>query len=296
MSQVTPADDRLHPAGDDHPLWSETVWFGFSVPERGLAGTVYLLLRRNLGVCSLGVYVWDESAHEPWRIRYGRGQWHVPMPEGDLLQLSLGGLDLDCLDPLHRYRLHYRDGDAITLDLEYEGLIAPHGFGIGGGRGHLDQPCRVTGSIMLHGETIPVDGYDMRDRSWHVRDDARPTRASYSYAIASEREAFLAGGFAQGDDCLIVAGFLVRDGKKADLVSGARRILESRDGYPMRVVIEASDALGRRLEAEGHCLSRLANQATPGMFAWLSLTRWKWGDVTGTGADQDVWSPDLLGH
>ena len=198
MSEVTPADDCFHPPAEDHPHWSETAWFGFSVPERALAGTVYPLFRPNLGVCSLGVYVWDESGHEPWAVRYGRTQWHLPMPTDDLTDLRVGGLELTCLEPLTRYRLRYEDGERIALDLTYEGLIAPHGFGIGRGRGHIDQPCHVRGTLRLGDESIAVDGADMRDRSWHVRDDRRTTRASYSYGIASKREMFLAGGFVTG--------------------------------------------------------------------------------------------------
>lgn len=294
MSEVTPADDRLHPARDADPHWSETAWFGFSVPERALGGSVYALFRPNLGVCALSVYVWDAGAHEPWRVRYGRAQWHLPMPEGDLTQAAFGGLELACLEPLRRYAVRYREGDAIALDLAYEGLIPPHGLGIGDGRGHIDQPCRVSGTLALGGESIRVDGYAMRDRSWHVRDDRRATRASYSHAIASESDLFLAAGFETGDRHRIVAGFLVRDGEKADLVSGTRRVVERRDGYPLRVAIEAEDALGRALAAEGACLSRLAYPATPGLFAWMSLTDWSWNGARGFGEDQDVWSPDTL--
>jgi hypothetical protein len=70
---------------------------------------------------------------------------------------------------------------------------------------------------------------------------------------------------------------------------------QSEHGYPLRVAIEAFDRLGRRLEAEGRCTSRLASQATPGMFAWMSLTEWQADGGASTGEDQDVWSPDLLG-
>ena len=297
MTEITPADDRLHRASEPHPLWSETAWFGFSVASRALGGTVYPLFRPNLGVCSVGVHVWDASAHEPWRVPYSRGQWHLPMPEGDLDHAEVGGLELTCEKSLSRYRVRYADGDLIALDLVYDGLIAPHGFGIAETRGHIDQPCRVQGSLRLGTEQFEIDGYDMRDRSWHVRDDLRPTRASYSYAIASRDSMFLAGGFAldeASDDCRIVAGFLVRDGEKADLVSGTRRVVGRTNGYPTHLTIEAEDASGRRLSAEGHCTSRLANQATPGMFAWMSLAEWRFDDRSVPGADQDVWSPDRL--
>jgi hypothetical protein len=293
---VTPADDRFHLAEND-PQWSETAWYAFHVPRRRLAGSVYPLFRPRLGACSLGVFVWDERAHEPWRAPYARCLWHLPMPAADLTDLRVGGLHLTCLEPLTRYRVRYEDADLLALDLEYRGLLPPHGFGIGGGRGHLDQPCHVQGRIRLRGEEIPVDCLDMRDRSWHVRDDLRSTRASYSYAVASATEAFLAAGFCAGEEFRLVAGYLLRDGVVSALASGTRRVTERDDpsGYPRRVAIELVDALGRRLETEGRCVSRLANQATPGLFAWLSLTEWRLGAAAVTGGDQDIWSPDLLG-
>jgi hypothetical protein len=61
------------------------------------------------------------------------------------------------------------------------------------------------------------------------------------------------------------------------------------------VALEAEDRSGRALHAEGRCVSRLANQATPGMFAWMSLTEWETRRGAAVGEDQDVWSPDLLG-
>lgn len=290
-----PSDDRLHAPTPGEPLFSETSWYGFHVAERTLAGTVYPLFRPNLGVASLSVYVWDAQAHEPWRVPYGRCLWHLPMPEGDLDDLALGGLHLRCEESGRRYRVRYRDGERLELDLTYQALRPAHRVAVAEGRGHLDQPCRVRGTLALHGETIAVDCLDMRDRSWHVRDDTRTTRASYSYAVASADEAFLAGAFLAGGESRIVTGYLVRDGEKADLVAGTRTLRAGRAGWPERVTLTARDRLGRSLEAEGRCVARLANQATPGMFAWMSLTDWTFSGLRALGEDQDVWSPDLLG-
>jgi len=287
--------DRFHAPSDAAPLWSETSWYAFCVPQRRLAGTVYPLFRSNLGTCSLGVYVWDDAAHEPWRVRYGRCLWHLPFPEGELSDCRVGGLALRCEEPLSRYRVRYTDDPLLSLDLVYAGLFPPHELGMDDARGHLDQPCRVTGTLTLAGEELAVDTFDMRDRSWHVRDDVRTTRAGYSYGITGD-EAFLAMSMGGDGDAVVIAGFLWRDGEKHDLAKGTRRVLE-RDpaaGFPTRVVIEVEDRAGRRLRAEGRCVSRLANQATPGMFAWMSLTEWQSDTGSCSGEDQDIWSPDLL--
>ena len=77
---LTDADDRHHEVADPHPMWTETTWWGFFVPDRALGGMIYTLFRPNLGVATLLVAVWDAEATEPWRVPYHRSQWHLPMP------------------------------------------------------------------------------------------------------------------------------------------------------------------------------------------------------------------------
>jgi hypothetical protein len=289
---VTP-HDRFHPPTSTDPWWTETCWFSFGDPEQGLAGAFYPLFRKNLGVAALTVAVWDDRGAAPWQVPYHRAHWHLPFPSGDLDDLCLGGLRYQTLDPLSRYRVRYRDGEAIDVDLVYEALMAPHEVGMGGGHGHLDQPCRFAGEIMLHGVRHEVSGLDMRDRSWGPRADDRPTRGSYSYGIAGPGDAFLAFAFRVGAEDRVAAGFLLRDGERAPLVGGRRETQRGPDGWPTRVVLDAEDGLGRQLRAAGAPRSRLAFQASPGLFAWMSFTRW---DFAGGchGQDQDIWSPDQL--
>jgi hypothetical protein len=293
VTAPTARDDRFHPPASADPTWGETAWFGFAAPERGLAGTLYPLFRSSLGVCALGVAVWDAGAFEPWRARYARRLWHLPIPDGELDDLTIGGLTVRCLAPLSRYHVTYQDGDRIALALDYRGLMAPHAPIVTPERGHLDQPCHVQGTLRLGDEEIAIDGFEMRDRSWGPRDDERRTRASYCYGIRSEDESFLASTIDLEGVERVVMGFLVRDGEKHDLASGTRQVL-ARDarGFPTRVLIDARDRAGRSLVVEGRCLSRLAEQATPGMFAWMSLTEWSGDGGPCHGQDQEVWSPD----
>jgi hypothetical protein len=291
--KATHRDDLFHPPTQPDPTWGETAWFAFAAPERGLAGTLYPLFRNQLGICALGVAVWDTSAYEPWHVRYARRLWHVPIPKSELDDFTLEGLSILCLEPLSKYRLAFKDGDKISVDLEYRGLIPPHAPIVTPERGHIDQPCHVTGSLRLGDEHIAIDCFEMRDRSWGPRDDLRRTRASYSYGIAGPDESFLASTRDVAGVERIVMGFLVRGGEKHDLVAGTREVLaRNGNGFPERVRIEATDDAGRTLDVEGECVSRLAEQATPGMFAWMSLTRWSGADGSCYGQDQEIWSPD----
>ena len=301
MSNLSERDDHFHPAATEHRWWTETCWFSFDLPDGDLSLTVYPLFRPNLGICSLGVYLWDATAHEPWAVRYGRSYWHLPMPRTELVNLDLQGLRYERLEPLRRYRVTYEDADTFALELECTGLRPPHEAGIANGVGHFDQPCHVVGEVRLGSRVLTVDALGMRDRTWSERTEERRGRGSaYSYGHVSGDEQFLMmttldgnqGRFSSGT----FTGYLVQGGVHAPLTDCARRVVERIDGYPVRLELEAVDALGRRLEVTGMTRNRLANQASPAQFAWMSMTEWSAGDGTVLyGEDQEIWSPDRLG-
>jgi hypothetical protein len=291
--ELTAADDDFHAPAEDDPLWTETAWFGFAVPERRLAGAIYPVFRTNQGVCSSGVYVWDDTAEAQHEVLYARNSWHLPMP-GHLTTLELAnGLRYDVREALQRYGVRYADGDELVLDLEFDALHEPHAPLLGA-TGHLDQLGRVTGTMVLHGEEIAVDCFEMRDRSWSVRRDHGAVRAAYDYAAAGPDTGFLAMSIGAGDQFPILAGFHLHDGKAVRLTGGTRQIIHETDPRPVQVRVEASDEAGCQIEAVGTCVNRFAFQSSPNYFAWMSLTRWVLDGVPAWGEDQDVWSPDLL--
>ena len=283
---------------DPDPLWTETTWWGFLVPERGLAGMLYTLFRPNLGVASLVVQVWDGEAVEPWRVPYARQLWHLPHPEGDLTACDVGGLGIECLEPLTAYRLTFDDGDLLGLDLEFRALAPPYEVPVGGGSGHFDQAGQVSGTLRLAGQEILVDAPAVRDRSWYVRQDRRTLRAGYTYAVVDAGEHLVVHSrrFPDGaeDETGVLGGYLERDGVRAPLTGGVRRVESRRRGHPDTLVIEATDADGREVEARGTTYASLASQSTPGMFAWMSACHWTLDGRAAVGEDHDVWSPDLL--
>jgi hypothetical protein len=290
------ADDRHHEVADPHPLWTETTWWGFLVPDRALGGMIYTLFRPNLGVATLLVAIWDGEATEPWRVPYHRSQWHIPFPAADLDDLEVGGLRLRCREPLRSYELSYADGDAFAFDLRVDGVMEPHVALAERSAGHFDQLCRVTGSLNAAGEVVPVDCLAIRDRSWYVRDDAKSMRAGYLYGAVDEDDHFLAFTRPAADEetSPVIGGYLVRDGEKALLTGGTRRVASRRRGHPDEVALDATDALGRPLQVTGRVAASMASQSTPGMFAWMSLVDWSIDGRPGPGEDHDVWSPDRL--
>jgi len=297
-TQLTERDDRFHEVPVDDPLWTETTWWGFMVPERGIGGMIYTLFRPNLGVATLVTNVWDADNVEPWASPYARSLWHLRMPDGDLDDLTIGFLHIRREKPLQTYQLQYDDGESLAFDLRYDAVMEPHLVAAHRELGHFDQLCRVTGEVNVGGETLDVYCRAVRDRSWYVRDDLRSMRSAYTYGAVDDNEHFLAytrpGDDKHADRGTVFGGYLVRDGEKADLTEGERRVVSRRRGHPDEIEIVATDARGRRLQAQGEVTASLASQSTPGMFAWMSIADWTVGDRVGHGEDHDVWSPDTL--
>ena len=298
MSPLTAADDGFHPVADPDPMWTETTWWGLVVPDRSLGGQIYTLFRPNLGVASLVVQVWDASAVEPWLVPYARTLWHVPYPDTDLTRCQVADLSIECIEPLTKYHLSFNDRDLLSFDLDYVALAPPDEASVGGGSGHFDQACRVVGDLHSGPETIGVDASVVRDRSWYVRRDQRSLREGYTYGIVDASEHCVAHSFAAPDatedETTILSGYFVRDGHKAKLVAGTRRVLARRRGHPDVIELVATDADGRELIATARTLASLASQSTPGMFSWMSVAEWDIAGRAAHGEDHDVWSPDLL--
>jgi hypothetical protein len=278
-------------------MWTETTWWGFMVPDRRLGGMIYTLFRPNLGVATLVTQVWSDEHVAPWASPYARSLWHLPMPDGDIDDVQLGFLHMRAVESLRKYQLTYEDGDSCAFDLHYEAVMEPHVVAAEREMGHFDQLCHVTGELQVDGEAVAVDCHAVRDRSWYVRNDFRSMRSAYTYGAVDAGEHFLAytrPADNDGDLGAVFGGYLVRDGEKADLKEGVRRVLSRRRGHPDEIELTATDAAGRSLEARGRVTSSLASQSTPGMFAYMSIAEWTIGDRPGHGEDHDVWSPDTL--
>lgn len=290
---LTPEDDAFHPRSDD-PWWTETVWFAWMVPERGLLGYFYPVFRHNVGAQFGGVLVVDGDGELPWELPVFNWDWHRQIPEGtDLRDMELAnGMTLRCVEPGRVYEFAYEARD-ISFELRYEALMQPLVSRATPPfiNGHIDQPGRVTGRMVMHGEEIPVDCFAMRDRSWGPRQDGRQPKVGYAYATASDTSAFLAISVDKGEGDNISTGYLMRDGTWSRLASGTRSVERDERGRPALVRIDGVDELGRSVQATGATVSRQVFTAYPSMFCWNSLLQWQFDGTTCWGEDQDVWHP-----
>ena len=298
------ADERIFSARDDafhfedmgDDWWAtETAWFSFHEPRRGLGGWFYCMFRPNIGTVAGGVWIWDQTAHLPWEVPYSANYSALQLPAGtDLRDCKLpNGVSIRVLEPCRRYALGFDDGDRLQARLEFEGVMPPEPLtAVGstfGSAHHFDQFGRVTGHLELHGERIDIDCIGMRDRTWGRRPEDRPRQAAYVTGAADAANGFLAVTNPGLEVDRIAYGFLRRDGRTVALAEGERRV--QRDpvhGWMTGIELEAVDLEGRRLQARGEPASRIIlNRHT--FIDINSLVRWTVDGVTAWGEDQDMW-------
>ena len=292
---ITAADDEFHPPTSDDPYWSETCWFTFTVPERKLSGQLYPFFRPNQGVMAAGVYFWDDTGNQLWNCRYAKNFWHVPIPDQPLSDIQVpNGIRYKTLEPLTRYSVAFDDPDAddLHVDLTFTAVAEPNLLA----QSHLDQPGRYEGTIVLEGETIEVDSFGFRDRSWGPRTQFGDSmhgaaNGGYSYATASPRDGFHAITMNYGSGCIGIHGYVIRDGEWSKLKTASREVAERDDiGFPKRVALDITDEAGRSLHAEGRCLNQLAFPINPNLFTINCLTEWTFDGITAFGEDHDNWA------
>ncbi|MCB1246901.1 MAG: hypothetical protein KDB69_06535 [Acidimicrobiia bacterium] len=296
---LSPDDDRFHPITRDADTWTETCWFAAHVPERGMGIWTYPLFRPGLEIMACGVYVWDFESSELWQLPYYRTYWHMRFPRDcDLDHLRLeNGLSYDVIEPLTTYHVGYSDGDALSIDLEFDAIHDPHPLMGKEGVGHFDQLGRVTGEIVLYGETIEVDCIEMRDRTWGPRRERKQqTILAYDYGARSETSGFHCSSLFDRERSAyrLLTGFVLTEDGKFDLADATRHIERDPGGRPTHIRVEGHIENGEPFTVTGEVISRFGKPSTP-WFNWVSLVKWTLPDGSEAfGEDQETWSPERL--
>lgn len=295
--QFSARDDAFHFDQMSDRWWeTETCWFSFYHPQRKLGGWLYTMVRPNIGTVAGGAWVWDDTAHLPWEVLYSANYTALRLPrDQDLTDIQLPtGVSVRAIEPLTSYEIGYEDGDRLQARLRFDAVMPPMALTSGetgfGGLGHFDQFGRVSGHIVLRGETIDIDCLSMRDRSWGPRPEHRPRRTTYVTAMADPANGWLAmtNPAAGGDP--IRHGFLLQDGVAAEIREGNRAVeRDPTQGWITRITVQGVDVQGRRLHAVGEAVSRIIiNRHT--FIDINSLVRWTFADGSQAwGEDQDIW-------
>lgn len=181
--QLTDADERLHTPGPER-LWNESYYFDFAAPDGSLGGYVRLGLYPN----------WDRAWYWACVVRPGEptllvadNEAAMPAPGGTDLSTGSYTASQDIEDVFRTARLRLDAKAAAVLpepavaygDLS-QAAQAPLALDLtwttaGGVYPYKDLPryeipCRVTGTVTVDGQQIPVDASGERDHSWGERD------------------------------------------------------------------------------------------------------------------------------
>ena len=285
--ELTERDDDFHDPPDDSWWWHETCWFWFFVPERALGGWLYNWVRPNIGISGGGCWVWDDTSWVHWEVPYYANHSNLRLPtDRDLRDFRFpSGVHVKTLQPLTSYSLSYSDSAALSLQLRFDAVMDPWVSHSDGLPNHFDQVGRVTGDLLLHGKEIGVDCLAIRDRTWARRSERWWEGGGYGYtnATASADLGFLT----VGED----RGYLLIDGERSQVARAARHVERDPDsGFLTSVRVEAVDAAGREMLAEGRSMSRMA-MPIPGVHGvvWTSLVEWELNGTSAWGEDQEPW-------
>jgi hypothetical protein len=230
---------------------------------------------------------------------------HIEIPQGaDPTNFELPtGLSCNRVAPLQEHHFRYADGPEVSFDLTARALRPPVAafHTTEPGTGHFDQHIHVTGNLRVWGEDLNVDCMSMRDRTWSNRSDYMGDHLrllnGYMHGAESESNCWLVMAVGSPDSTAEQGipegtGALVRDGTKATIVGGSRKVTNRRDGRPDAIELEFVDELGRNLQVHGEALNHLGTMLNPSIFNWWSLYRWT--DAKGTvsyGESQETWIP-----
>jgi hypothetical protein len=299
-------DDDFHVPTSLNYHWTETSWFALVIPDRKITIQLYPFFQTNLGVCSAGVYMWDGLGDQWWNALYYKNFWHLPFPTEPLYDLRLdNGLRYKTVESLQKYEIGFDcpDGEDVHLDIEWEGIVPPNRSKSGihaTAPNHMDQPGRIRGTLVLHGETIDVDGVGFRDRTWSPRSQVGQgigpfDSMGYTWgtSMSSDDGFFLLSNNIDQHylEYALLDGMLYRNGEVAKLAEATRTILQ-RDpttGCPLAIAIDVVDANGRAAHIEGTNVNSFCANLYPNLLVWECQTRWTMDGVDLVGEDEDNW-------
>ncbi|MET7773433.1 hypothetical protein [Nocardia sp. NPDC005366] len=292
ISTFSPADDNLHPVSTNF-YETETFWFSFFVPERNVGAWIYTSVRQNAGTTAGGMWIWDDTATQPWDIPFYENFSSLKLPTADnATLLSPTGATITVREPGMVYDIRYSDRDRVTAELTFHGLERPVPLRRGAppypAASHYDQTGHVTGFVVLDGERIDVDCFAMRDRSWGTRTERGYRRVGYTW-LADADLSLLTYAAPADDSDNIHSGYIRRQGDPIAITSGYRSVdRDPEHGWISALELTVVDEHGAQFTATGRVQSRFVLPGATSVCVNSALEF----DVDGRtvhGEDQDVW-------
>ena len=180
-------DMKFHEPPDNNPLWAETNFWSFHIPEEKAYVLIYVITRKNLGVCKSDIFVYQDHVESPTEALYYDAQIHLPLPEKLEEYTLANGLSVKTVNAPMEYDVSYEGYDgAFSFNLHFEGLSEPYAthdpdmdplanadqskaWQDSAWAHHFEQSQHVTGECTLHGKKYKIDCFSTMDHSWGMR-------------------------------------------------------------------------------------------------------------------------------
>ncbi len=305
MTSLSESLDHFFMEMSDDPYWTESSWFSWAIPERGINGFFYNHFRPNMNCMLGGPAMWDNSGRHVWHFLFfdwqamrlpPAGRYGIDYDKYDFT--TPWSMSIEMIEPLQRYKLGY-DREGFRLDLLFTAIAPPHIMNAkspeqlkGAFKTHFEQPGRIRGRVELDGQCFEVDCFSIRDGGHGPRFLEKSPPGGYAWSTADERNGWhiLAPKAIHGHTTPAIGGYLLRDGEMATIVEGSRRVLERDGPRPIATEIRARDALGRELHAIGRVQTPAEFMLFPDRGQWWSLCQWDYDGFTGVvGEDQEYY-------
>ncbi|MCB1667493.1 MAG: hypothetical protein KDI24_03975 [Pseudomonadales bacterium] len=309
---ITQDDIHFHTPPDADYLWTETNYFSFIIPEEGLLGSVYVVIRDGLGVMSQDVCIYSGLTDNRAEALYIDNHQHLPSPEKMTDITTPKGLSIKTTSPKD-YRIDYLGFDDTEVHFDFKGLMEPFdihdpeqspkattnkesqvegsGFGTGYG-GHFDLTGHITGTLKLRGKEYQIDCVETMDHSWGPRPETHMPPIGWMHAHFGKNLAFhwIVGCDYQkpvGSQQSLAHGYVMEDGKAYGLTDVKMRTIRS-GVITCTHEVEATDVRGKVWKFYGASEVGAPWVCYVSTMLYIALMRWTMDDGrVGYGVSQE---------
>ena len=316
---IHPHDIGYHTPENCPYDWAETSWFSVYVPEANLVAWTYLVARPGIGAMVCDVEAIDHIGRISLEARYVDFQQHLPIPESFEKFTLPNGFSLDATRHSPRdYTIDYIGVDDTEFHWNFRGLMEPFdihdpamdplashdpnasGFGSAYAN-HFDMTVHVTGTMKVRGQSYAVDCVTTMDHSWGPRNERGLRPMGWINANFSQDCAFqtiwsfdpMASGW---DQFALAHGYALLDGRVLGLTKGRLRAARPSDKgvFPVGYEAVVTDIEGREHGLHGTVVAQQPWACYSSSMPILSLVRWQYRGLEGSGQAQENWPLDML--
>jgi hypothetical protein len=308
------SDAEFHEPPKGEPMWAETNYFGFEVPEVPLHVGLYSLFRPNLGVVNSAVFVNSRKVTAGWEVDYWDHRAYLPLGGQKLTNFELNnGLKVVCKNPNQVWDIRFDKPGVLSIDVRFEALMPPFdihdpvmdprakrsGADLSAGAlwagGHFDMTGKVTGEMTINGVTHKVDWMSTMDHSWGVRGEYQLgtmtwLQAHFSHDLAVHSMFQFDPTVPPGKPLALdlTHGYIMQNGAAVGLKEGTG-ITERSGLYPAKITLDLVDANDRKWHLEAESQTQFPCEYWPGSMSFMVLAKWAMNGKSGYGTSTDFY-------